>query len=167
MKHPIRFFALFLLIAMLGLAACSEEIVIPDPAPMTRESVGFYCNMIIVDHPGPKSQVFEDGVEAPVWFSSVRDAVFYNSLPGEGTRILVTYVQDSAAIEDWDNPPANGPWIKLTDAIFVIGSSKRGGMGAQETVSFSTIEDAEKFRAEFGGQVVSYSDIPVDYLTGD
>ncbi len=166
MNRSIRFYVLFLLTAMLGLAACSEEVVIPDPVPMTRESVGFYCNMIVVDHPGPKSQVFEDGVETPFWFSSVRDAVFYNSLPGEGTRILVTYVQDSAAIQDWNNPPEDGPWIKLMDAIFVIESSKRGGMGARETVPFSNVEDAEKFRSEFGGQVVSYSNIPVDYLTG-
>lgn len=156
-----------LMLAALGLTACKEELIAPDPVAMTRDSVGYYCNMIIADHPGPKAQVFEDGLEHPLWFTSVRDALFYRTLPGEGTRIVEVYVQDSAAISNWQDPPEDGPWIKLSEAVYVIGSAKRGGMGAREAVSFASRESAEKFRAEFGGQVVSYSEIPEDYLTGD
>ena len=161
------FLATLVLLAVSGLAACNEEIVIPEPMTLTRDAVGHYCNMIIEDHPGPKAQIFEDGVEAPFWFTSVRDALFYRSLPGEGTRILVVYVQDTAAITDWANPPADGLRIKLEDAVFVVNSAKRGGMGAREAVSFARREDAEKFRDQYGGEIVSYTEIPEDYLTGD
>ena len=167
MKLPNRFFITFLFTALLGLNACSEDPDIPEPISMTREAVGHYCNMIIVDHPGPKAQVFEDGIATPFWFSSVRDAVFYKSLPGEGTRIVVAYVQDSAVISNWFDPPADGPWIEITEAIYVINSSRRGGMGAKETVSFRTRDAAESFQTEFGGEVVAFTEIPGEYLTGD
>ena len=167
MKPAKMFFVSALLFAAAGLTACEEAAVSPEPVAMTRESVGYYCNMIIADHPGPKAQIFEDGLESPLWFSSVRDALFYKTLPGEGTRIIEVYVQDSAAISDWNAPPADGPWIRLTDAVYVIGSVRRGGMGALEAVSFRSREAAENFAREFGGRVVTYSEIPTDYLTGN
>jgi copper chaperone NosL len=167
MKPKTGFLVTILLAAMVGLSACGEDPVAPTPVSMTREAVGYYCNMIIVDHPGPKAQIFEEGVATPFWFSSVRDAVFYNTLPGEGTNIVAAYVQDSAAILDWNNPPADGPWIAISDAIYVINSSRKGGMGANETVPFTTREGAENFRTEFGGEIVAFSEIPADYLTGN
>ncbi len=166
MIGPIKTIMAGLLVAF-ALTACGEEIVVPEPVAMTREAIGYYCNMIIEDHPGPKAQIFEEGMNQPLWFSSVRDALFYKTLPGEGTRIVEAYVQDSAAISNWNHPPTDGPWVKITEAHFVIGSSKRGGMGAREAVSFRVREAAEKFADEFGGQVVPYSEIPQNYLTGD
>lgn len=167
MKVVPGFLVAILLASTAGLSACGEDPVTPTPESMTREAVGYYCNMIIVDHPGPKAQVFEEGVGTPFWFSSVRDAVFYKTLPGEGTNIVVAYVQDSAAIIDWNNPPADGPWIEITKAVYVIHSGRRGGMGANETVPFATREAAAIFQTDFGGEVVAFSEIPTDYLTGN
>jgi len=160
-------FATILMLTALALNACKEEIAAPDPVALTRAAVGHYCNMIVIDHPGPKAQVFEDGITDPYWFTSVRDALFYKTLPGEGTRIIAVYVQDSAAIRNWSSPPSDGPWIAVDDALFVINSAMRGGMGARETVPFAKRADAETFRQQHGGEIVTLSEIPEDYLTGD
>jgi copper chaperone NosL len=42
----------------------------------------------------------------------------------------------------------------------------QGGMGAPETVPFSSRTAADKFAAEHGGQVVMFDSIPRDYVLG-
>jgi copper chaperone NosL len=123
--------------------------------------------MIIVDHPGPKAQVFEVGRGEPVWFSSVRDALFYLKLPGEAQRVSAIYVHDMGRASSWEHPQDDGIWIKAAAAIYVIGSSRRGGMGARETVPFGQKSEAEKFARRFGGSVVAFDDIPTDNILGD
>ena len=44
---------------------------------MTDEALGYYCQMYLADHGGPKAQVHEKGQEQPLWFSQVSDAVVY------------------------------------------------------------------------------------------
>jgi len=149
------------------LVSCEEKVEIPKPIELTRNSNGFYCNMIIVDHPGPKAQVFEKDRTDPLWFSSVRDAVAYMQLPGEAQNVLAFYVHDMGKASTWKKPQNKGIWIDATKAIYVIGSAKRGGMGAKETVPFSDQEQAKKFARKFGGQIVAYQKIPGDYVLGD
>lgn len=155
------------LIPLSVLAGCTEETAAPEPQALTRAAVGHYCNMIVVDHPGPKAQVFESGQQKPLWFSSVRDAFAYNALPGEAQNVVATYVHDMSQADNWKRPPDDGIWIKAEDAHYVIDSSRRGGMGAQETVPFATAAAAETFKSQFGGRVVTYGEIPKDYVVGD
>ncbi len=160
-----RFFCLVVGVAVLS--GCGDKAVPPDPVALTREASGHYCQMIVVDHPGPKAQVFEVGRSEPVWFSSVRDALFYLRLPGEAQRVSATYVHDMGKASSWERPQDDGIWIEAAAALYVIGSSRRGGMGARETVPFGEKSEAETFARRFGGSVVAFDDIPTDYILGD
>ncbi len=135
----------------------------PEPQALTREAIGNYCNMIIADHPGPKAQIYIRGKEQPLWFSSVRDAFSYLYLPGENKNITAFYVNDATNISDWQKPPSNN-WMDGMKAWYVIGSQKRGGMGALEAVPFATKKAAENFIEQHGGNLVPYRDVPVKYV---
>jgi Cu-processing system permease protein len=152
------------LLAFLLLAGCGEEkeAARPDPQEITREAIGYYCNMIVADHEGPKAQLYLKGESEPIWFSSVRDAVAFTLLPDEPKTIAAVYVNDMAKAS-WNSPEA-GTWIEIGNAHFVIGSARRGGMGALEAVPFGDPEQAAAFAEAHGGQVVALSDIPEDYI---
>ncbi|MDZ4093708.1 MAG: nitrous oxide reductase accessory protein NosL, partial [Paracoccaceae bacterium] len=77
---------------LLPLAACREDAPLPGPVAMTAEAVGHYCQMGILEHPGPKAQVHLDGLPAPLFFSQVRDAVAYQRMPEQSGRIIAIYV---------------------------------------------------------------------------
>jgi copper chaperone NosL len=86
-------------------------------------------------------------------------------LPDEAKDIRAVYVSDMAKAQSWDDPGATN-WVDAHKALFVIGSTKQGGMGAPETVPFSDRAVAEKFAAEHGGRVVIYDEVPRDYVLG-
>ncbi|MCP5081669.1 MAG: copper resistance protein CopZ [Alphaproteobacteria bacterium] len=152
---------------VLVLAGCKDQLVMPDPVKLTREAIGNYCNMIIADHPGPKVQIHEKGYPNPLWFSSVRDGLAYLSLPGEAQKVLAIYVHDMGLAASWAEPQDEGIWIDAQKALYVIGSAKRGGMGAKETVPFKDRTKAQQFVARHGGQIVDLKGIPSTYLIGD
>lgn len=147
---------------------CDDQasVVQADPRDPGREAVGHYCGMILADHPGPKGQIFVEGRVDPYWFSSVRDAVAFTLLPEEPKRITGFYVNDAAKLGDWAHPDMD-QWINAETAWYVIGSERRGGMGAAEAVPFKDKDDAAAFSGEFGGRVVALDGIPHDYILGD
>ena len=49
----------------------------------------------------------------------------------------------------------------------MIGSRKRGGMGAAEAVPFKGAEAAKAFAAKFGGRLVAFDKIPRKYILGE
>lgn len=156
-----------LAVCMGALAGCSEQVEAPEPLKLTREAIGHYCNMIVADHPGPKAQIHEKGRPKPLWFSSVRDGLAYMTLPGEAQRVVAFYVHDMSRADNWETPPDDGIWIKASEAVYVIGSTKRGGMGAREAVPFKSLGEAQPFAAKYGGKAVSYAEIPKAYILGD
>ncbi len=158
---------LALALFLAGLAGCNEQVSQPDPVKLTREAIGNYCNMIVADHPGPKIQVHEKGRSDPVWFSSVRDGLAYLSLPGEAHKVVAVYVHDMGRARSWEKPQHDGIWISATEAVYVVGSAMRGGMGAKEAVPFRERSQAEAFAERHGGKIVAYEDIPSDYILGD
>lgn len=144
------------------LAGCGEaESPPPPPVEPDREAVTHFGRMILVDHVGPKAQVHLGDWSAPLWFSQVRDAVAYTLLPEESKDIAAIYVTDMAGIGDWDQ---TGPWIPAETAYYVLGSDRRGGMGALEAVPFGEREPAEAFAERHGGRVVRWDQIPRDYI---
>ena len=164
MRRPLLILAAAMAFAMTG---CSDETPVEPPKPfaLTAEAVGRYCGMNVLEHPGPKGQILLGQIPEPIWFSSARDAVAFTMLPEEPKNIAAIYVSDMAKADSWEEPGAEN-WVEARQAFYVIGSSMRGGMGAPETVPFSTEAAAAEFAGSNGGQVVSFSDIPSDYVLG-
>lgn len=155
------------LAVLILLPACGEDPTaeIPEPRELTRAAIGHYCNMIVEDHPGPKGQIFLSDKADPIWFSSVRDTIAFTLLPEEAKNIAAIYVNDMGRAS-WAAPEA-GTWIDAKAAWYVIGSGRRGGMGAPETVPFAARSAAETFVAEHGGTVVAFADVPADAVLGE
>jgi copper chaperone NosL len=157
----------FALCTTLLLAGCREERAEAPPPPqqLTAAAIGRYCGMNVLEHTGPKGQIILATQEEPVWFSSARDAFSFTMLPEEPKDIRAIYVSDMAKAPSWEEP-GDANWVDAKKAFFVIGSSMKGGMGADETVPFSEKPAAEKFAAENGGRVVAFADVPRDYVLG-
>ena len=154
-----------ILLCLILLGACDNDgDNVPSPHVLTDAAVGNYCGMNLIEHAGPKGQIFEKGHAEPLWFAAVRDAIAYTRLPGEGQSPAAFYVQDMARAVSWENPQANGIWIAAETAYYVLGSGMRGGMGMPETVPFGSIDAARKFANTHGGQVMRLEDIPLSAL---
>ncbi len=155
--------ALLLLVLGTGAAGCGGESP-PKPPPRSwdRDAVGYYCNMVVVEHEGPKAQIFLNGREDPLWFTSVRDGIAFSRARDEPGRILAFYVNDMGRTE-WKRP-SDTSWIDAETAWYVIGSSRRGGMGLPEAVPFGDREKAAVFVRDYGGRVVAFGEIPDDYI---
>jgi copper chaperone NosL len=159
---------LFAVVAALGLAACGDDDAAaapPPPAALTREAVGHFCGMTLVEHAGPKGQVLLRGTDQPIWFSSARDAIAFTHLAEEPKAIRAIYVSDMGKAQDWDDPGATN-WVDARRAFFVLGSDRRGGMGAEEAVPFSDRAAAQRFVAEHGGRVLTFTEVPRDWALG-
>ena len=154
-----------LLAAGLLLAVCDDaeqQVAKPAPQELTREAIGYYCNMIVADHDGPKAQLFLRDSAEPIWFSSVRDAVAFTLLPDEPKAITAIYVNDMGRAT-WATPEPD-TWIEAAGAHYVIHSDRRGGMGAREAVPFAARAAAEDFVAAHGGRIVAFTELPKDYI---
>jgi copper chaperone NosL len=143
---------------LLALAACSKEDgAASAPQVMTADATGYYCGMLLNEHGGPKGQILVRGSKTPFWFSSVRDTLNFLRLPEEPKDIGAIYVSDMAKAASWDKPGADN-WISATDAVYVIGSDRQGGMGGAEAIPFGAKDAAAAFAAEHGGKVVSFEE---------
>lgn len=152
--------ALILAAALMALTACKEEqAAVPQPVAMTGDALGFYCQMAMTEHDGPKGQIHLAGAPAPLFFAQVRDAIAYQRMPEQSDEILAIYVSDMSRAPSWQDPGADN-WIPAADAYYVLGSDAVGGMGADEVVPFSVRADAEAFAGKRGGRVVRLADIP-------
>lgn len=161
------FIRALVLAGVLAFAGCGEKTVEAPPAPhdLTADAIGHYCGMGLLEHLGPKGQIILASRADPVWFSSARDAFSFIMLPEEPKDIRAIYVSDMAKAQSWDEPGASN-WVDARKAVFVIGSRMKGGMGAPETVPFSDRTAADKFAAENGGRVVTFGEMPRDYVLG-
>ena len=112
--------------------------------------------MNLLEHKGPKGQIILASQAEPIWFSSARDTFSFTMLAEEPKDIRAVYVSDMAKAPSWDKPGANN-WVDAHQAFFIIGSSKRGGMGAPETVPFSDGAAAAAFSAANGGKIVTFA----------
>ena len=153
-------------LAALVLGGCGERHApaAPSPKELTGNEIGYFCKMVVVDHKGPKGQIFLSDAADPLWFTSVRDTLAFTRLPDEPKDILAIYVTDEGAAS-WDHPEP-GTWVDATRAWFVIDSDERGGMGGPEVVPFRERSAAERFAGLHHGRVVDYSSVPTDRLLG-
>lgn len=151
---------------MLALSACGgDEPAAAPPAPqaVSAEAVGHYCGMMLLDHTGPKGQIFVKGRAAPVWFSSIKQVFAYTLLPEEPKGLAAIYVNDMAAAGP-DGAADLKAWVDARQAFYVINSSFIGGMGAEDAMPFSDQTRAQAFAQTHGGRVVRFADVPEDYV---
>lgn len=160
-------FSIALVVAAVLLTACSEKEILekPEPQSLTREAVGYFCGMIVADHEGPRGQVILQDRTDALWFSSVRDTLAYTRLPEEVDPVAAIYVSDISHAESWEHPGAEA-WVEIHDAVYVVGSTRKGGMGAPEIAPFSDRSDAKLFIERFGGELLTLSEVPDDALLG-
>ena len=158
-------FSMITIILICLLGACREQVQTNKPAPiqLTQEAAGHYCQMTVLEHPGPKGQIFLDGNPQPFWFTQVRDAIAFTISPEESNNIAAIYVNDMNVAESWENT-GDLNWIDATEAWFVIESSLKGGMGAPEAIPFGTFIGAELFVEENGGKIVPLDEVPANYV---
>ena len=149
----------YLLVATLSWA-CSERqpATVMEPQELTRDAVGYFCGMTVLEHKGPKGQVFLTDRQQPLWFTSVRDTITFTMLPGEPKNIAAIYVTDIGSAS-WDQPEP-GTWIEARKAFYVLGSDRIGGMQVPEVVPFATREDAKLFIKQHGGEIFVFDAIP-------
>ena len=146
------------------LTACGEEgaqTALPGPIALTEEAAGHYCQMVILEHPGPKAQLFMEHLLHPLWFSQVRDGLAKVKSEERSSDILVLYVNDMGVAESWDEPGTEN-WIRADEAFFVVGSDAMGGMGAPEYVPFSDKAKADAFVRRHGGKITRFDEISAE-----
>jgi copper chaperone NosL len=158
-----------LLVGMLALPGCNDRKEAAGPPPpydLTATAIGHYCGMNIVEHAGPKGQILLANRKEPVWFSSARDTLSFTMLPEEPKDIRAIYVSDMGKADSWEKPGIKN-WVDARQAVFVIESRMKGGMGADELVPFSDRKAAETFASRNGGRIVSFAEVPKEYVLGD
>jgi len=157
---------LFLTCFLLVLGACRDDdgAGLPEPETMTAEAVGHFCQMGMLEHPGPKAQVFLDGLPYPLFFSQVRDAIAYDRMPEQSHMIAVIYVSDMGAPgASWSDPGADN-WIRASAAHYVAGSDRVGGMEAPELVPFADRAAAQVFVRRHGGEILGLDAVTDDLV---
>lgn len=160
---------MFTLVCCIVLASCSQKTPQQTPLPQlpSGDDLGYFCGMIVEAHEGPKSQIILAGEDTPLWFTSVRDGIAYTLLPEETGTVLALFVTALDDV-DWNHPEQQlQSWISADQASYVIGSKKRGGMGAAEAIPFAAATAAKRFAETFGGKVVTLTQIPGDYILGN
>ena len=156
-------FALLLAVAAAGCSEATSEAARPEPIALTEVAAGHYCQMVILEHEGPKAQAHLAGFPAPLWFSQVRDGIAYLKSPEQSTELRALYVNDMGSAASWSEP-GDDSWIDARDAHFVVGSDAVGGMGASEIVPFSSVDSAAEFARMRGGTVMRLDEIPAEVV---
>ena len=160
-----RSFALAVCLVLLSGCLEEEQAAAPPPVTMTADALGHYCQMMLIEHPGPKGQVHLAGQVHPLFFSQVRDAIAYERMPEQNGRITAIYVNDMGAARSWAEPGEDN-WILASEAYFVAGSSAVGGMGAPELVPFSERAAAQAFALAKGGRLLSLPEVADEDVLG-
>lgn len=139
------------------LAACDRDGGAGPAAPIEITS-GASCSldgMLLGDYPGPKGQVLYAGSNQPEWFCDTLELLSELRRPEQVRAVRGAWVQDMARA-DWQQP--RGHWIDARSAFYVLGSRRKGSMGAT-AASFGSAEAAQAFVAEHGGKVLRFDEV--------
>lgn len=158
----------FLVLAAALLAACgsNEEQATARPEPVHFDSGDecHVCGMVIEGFPGPNGEAITGADQHVRKFCSTRDMFAWMLQPENVNRDHTLYVHDMAQT-DWQSPDDTA-LIDAREAFYVVGSQRNGAMGPT-LASFVDESSAETFRAEYGGQVLSYGEITLEHINTD
>jgi len=152
-----------ILVALAGCTSQSEPENKPSPQAITIESVGHFCSMDLIEHDGPKGQIFVKGRPDPLWFSTIRQTLAYTVLPDSPKGLDAIYVTDMAIVKNMRQPEMES-WMNARDAYYVTESKFSGGMGGEDPLPFSDRSKAEEFATRHGGQILKFNEISEDYI---
>ncbi len=145
------------------LAGCKgKEREIPPPLPIKGETECRIDGMILLNYPGPKAQIhYRDG--RVDFFCETKEPFQIYIQPGRRSEIVAFYVQDAARI-DWKD--ARGGWIDAREAIYVVGSSRKGSMGPTYAPFRKDERDkAVAFMKRYGGRLMTFDEL-IKWLEG-
>lgn len=156
-----RLFASIALV-VLFLTGCSDTQT-PDtgtvtPVEITRDTASVIDGMLLADYPGPKGQIHYSGQAGPDFFCNTKDMIYVYLVPEQLRKIRAMFVQDMGKA-DWDEP--EGHWIDARTAFYVVGSNRRGSMGAT-LATFAAEADARGFAETYGGEVRRFDQLTLD-----
>lgn len=158
---------LFTLFLVNGCSKNEEKTVaLHDAVKIEQADECHLCGMLISNFAGPKGELYRKGITEADGnqvnkFCSTRD-MFSFYLDPENKRNVTSILVHDMSKSPWDTPNDNY-FIDARKAWFVAGSSQKGAMGAT-LASFSEKEDAQHFAQEFGGKVLSFSEIELATL---
>lgn len=146
-------------LAGLGLAACgksaedSQQALVP--AEIDPRSTCDLDGMLLADYPGPKAQIFYEGMPQPLFFCDTVE--LFNTLlrPEQVRAVRAAFVQDMG-LADWEQP--RGYWFEAKNGLYVLGSKRHGSMGPT-LASFSREDQAQAFIKSWGGRLLRYAEI--------
>lgn len=144
----------------------------PDPVTISDEATCDVCGMVISQHPGPSAQVFyaderPNDHDNPARFDSTWEAFKFDFEREDWTRQSF-YVTDYSSV-DYRISTDDGQqlisrhvgaatFVDATEVTFVAASSVIGTMG-EDLIGFSSRDDAESFRADHGGELVTFDEV--------
>lgn len=149
-------------IAMLLIAACSDQPKTVQPQEITRETVCALDGMLLMDYPGPKGQIHYDQ-GPPGFFCDTVEMVASYLRPEQQKRVIAVFTQDMGKAH-WSEP--RGEWIDAKTGFYVFGSSQHGSMGPT-LASFAREEDAHAFAKQYGGKVLRFGELTLDMVALD
>ncbi len=154
---------LLLPLLLVLLTGCSESDpeALAAPLPIEDGDSCHVCGMLIQDFPGPKGEAFLKGQETPSKFCSTLELFTFLKQPENETRLSHAYVHDIGKTT-WVQP-ADEAFIRASEAWYVVGHERRGAMG-HTLASFAERGEAEAFRDDHGGRLVTYEEIDLDLL---
>lgn len=152
---------------------------VPEPVSLSADDACELCGMVIPNYPGPSAEIFyRDHTPSdhpnPAVFDSTKEAFQYDfERAARDWERTVMYVTDYSTVE-YELREREGRTLisshveaeAFTDArevTFVAGSAIEGSMG-KDLIAFSAAADAESFRDDHGGELVTLAEVTPDLL---
>ena len=134
------------------ITSCTHNSTRYKPQDLKTTTVCSKCGMIIADYNGPHAQiVWKDGKYS--FYCDLFEIMPDIMNKAESERIGAIYVQ-----KGFTKKGTLTGWIDAKKAIYVIDSKKLGSMGISY-VPFEQLANAKKFQADYGGEILHYSQI--------
>lgn len=151
-------------LALLGPAAlsgCGRASDGAGPAKAADFGTGASCaldGMVLAEYPGPKGQIQYADRDEVEWYCDTLEVLSVLRAPEQVRPLRAAFVQDMAKA-DWQQP--RGHWVDARAAFYVLGSRRKGAMGAT-AISFAEQAAAQAFIAEHGGKVLRFDEVTAE-----
>lgn len=160
--------SIIITLTLLLISACSDNSeqkeLLHKAVAMENTDQCHICGMLITRFGGPKGEVFKKDQTGTVLKFCSTKGMFSYYLDPENTRNVSQLMVHDMSKMPWDSEGIDDKHlIDAKTAWFVAGSSKKGAMGPT-LASFALQKDAQNFAKEFGGEVLSFTEVNQESL---